>query len=487
MPLVYIKDGKVEYRSFAVSTPKEEEHPPAGGAKPSASRRSEAREKRPSFAFSFGKGNAGEYRDTWRVFRIMSEFVEGYQFLGEFHHEVTVFGSARFKPGNTYCKKARALGKMLAEGGYTTITGGGAGIMEAANRGADEGGGESVGINILLPYEQRINQYVKKSIALHYFFTRKVMFATPAQAFVFFPGGYGTLDEFWEIIDLMDNEYLTRSPIILVGKKFWKPLIDWLPNNSVHILTPSEKKILASCHLVEDAEDAYDIIKNTKDVPKACELSPNAFSCEQELNWRIFRIMAEVVEGFDFLTGLVKDVTVFGTKGISKLSQYYKAAEQFGALAVKAGFSVVTGGYSGIPEAANKGAFEHGGDSIGLSMRETHKNGKQNPYLSRSLSFTFPFTRKLVLTAPSKGFVMFPGGLGTMHQTMEVIELIQTHKMPRVPVVLYGSAFWNPFASFIRDVLDKQLKAIHAEDAQLFTIVDDPEEAMRVIEKAYQK
>ncbi|MEK7532628.1 MAG: TIGR00730 family Rossman fold protein, partial [Patescibacteria group bacterium] len=183
MPLVYIKDGKVEYRTF-VAPAKE---------KPAT----------PSFAFSFGNGNTGEYRDTWRVFRIMSEFVEGYQFLGEFHHEVTVFGSARLKPSNTYCKKARSLGKMLAEGGYTTITGGGGGIMEAANRGADEGGGESVGINILLPHEQRINAYVKKSIALHYFFTRKVMFATPAQAFVFFPGGYGTLDEFWEIIDLM--------------------------------------------------------------------------------------------------------------------------------------------------------------------------------------------------------------------------------------------------------------------------------------------
>lgn len=470
MPLVYIKDGKVEYRTFAVLTEKKREE-----------------DAHPSFAFSFGKGNAGEYRDTWRVFRIMSEFVEGYQFLGEFHHEVTVFGSARLKPGNSYCKKARSLGKMLAEGGYTTITGGGGGIMEAANRGAVEGGGESVGINILLPHEQRINEYVKKSIALHYFFTRKVMFATPAQAFVFFPGGFGTLDEFWEIIDLMDNGYLTRSPIILVGKNFWKPMIDWLPNNSVHILSPSEKKILASCHLVEEAEEAYEIIKNTKDVPKMCELSPNKFSCEQELNWRIFRIMAEVVEGFDFLTGLVKDVTVFGTKGISKLSPYYKAAETFGALAAKAGFSVVTSGYSGIPEAANKGAFEHGGDSIGLYMRETHKNGKPNSYLSRSLSFTFPFTRKLVLTAPSKGFVMFPGGLGTLHQTMEVIELIQTHKIPPMPVVLYGNAFWDPFVSFIREVLDKKFKAIHSDDAQLFTVVDDPGEAMAIIQKAYKE
>lgn len=469
MPLVYIKDGKVEYRSFAIPTPEKEEA------------------LHPSFAFSFGSGNTGEYRDTWRVFRIMSEFVEGYQFLQGFQHEITVFGSARIKPNSAYYKKARVLGRMLAEGGYTTITGGGPGIMEAANRGAVEGGGESVGINIRLPHEQRINEYVKAYIAFHYFFTRKVMFATPAQAFIFFPGGFGTLDEFWEIVDLMENEHLTQSPLILVGKKFWEPIIDWLPHNSVHILTPDEKKILASCHLVEDPEEAYEIIKQTKEVPSACELSPDKFSCEQQLNWRIFRIMAEVVEGFDFLTGLVKDVTVFGTKGISKLSPYYRAAETFGVLAAKAGFSVVTGGYSGIPEAANKGAFEHGGDSIGLYMREDKKNGRPNQYLSRSLSFSFPFTRKLVLTAPSKGFVMFPGGLGTMHQTMEVLELIQTKKMPRVPVILYGSKFWNPFAEFVYEVLNKTFKTIHPDDAQLFTIVDDPEEAMRIIETAYQE
>lgn len=481
MPLVYIKDGKVEYRRFAMPIPEKEEHPPSGGPKP----KREARGKRLPFSFSFGNSNEGDFRDTWRVFRIMSEFVEGYQFLSDFHHEVTVFGSARLPTSNTYYKKARALGKLLAEGGYTTITGGGPGIMEAANRGAYEGGGESLGINIQLPHEQRVNEYVKKYIALHYFFTRKVMFATPAQAFVFFPGGYGTLDEFWEIIDLMENKYLVQSPIILIGKKFWQPLIDWLPHNSVHILTPSEKKILASCHILEDPAEAYEIVKNTKDVPNVCELSPDKFRCDQELNWRIFRIMAEVVEGFDFLTGLVKDITVFGTKGISKLSPYYKAAEIFGARAVQAGFSVITGGYSGIPEAANKGAFEHGGDSIGLFMREHNKNARPNAYLSRSLSFSFPFTRKMILTAPSKGFVMFPGGLGTMHQTMEVLELIQTKKMPRVPVVLYGSAFWNPFVEFVREVLDKKFKAIHPDDAQLFTIVDDPEKALRLIEQAY--
>jgi len=479
MPLAYIKDGKVEYRTFFA--------PPKAPAKHKDEQKKETQKNAiPDFSFGVNGAKSGDYRDTWRVFRIMSEFVEGYQFLSTFHHEVTLFGGARFKKGSAYYKMARELGKLLAGGGYTTITGGGPGIMEAANEGAYLGGGESLGINIQLPFEQRINPYVKKSIALHYFFTRKVMFAVPAQAFVYFPGGFGTLDEFWEIIDLMDNGYLTKTPIILVGKKYWKPLLDWLPHNSVYILTPSEKKILAACHVVDSAQDAFDIIKTTKDAPESCELSPGKFHCEGQVNWRIFRIMAEVVEGFDFLTGLVKDITVFGTKGISKLSPYCKSAEKFGALAAKAGFSVVTGGYSGIAEAANKGAFEQGGDSIGLYMRENQKNTKPNPYLSRSLAFAFPFTRKLVLTAPSKGFVMFPGGLGTLHQTMEVLTLVQTKKIPRLPIVLFGSAFWSPFVTWMKELLAKKYNAILPTDAELFTITDDPEEALKVIEEAYR-
>ena len=480
MPLAYIKDGKVEYHTFVVQ--------PKAPIKQMEEEQKESRKSAiPLFSFSANGDASGDYRDTWRVFRIMSEFVEGYQFLSSLHHEVTVFGGARFKKGNKYCKIARELGKLLGENSYATITGGGAGIMQAANQGASEAGGESLGINIQLPFEQRINPYVKKSIALHYFFTRKVMFAAPSQAFVYFPGGFGTLDEFWEIIDLMDNGYLAHAPIILVGKNYWKPLLDWLPHNSVYILTPSEKKLLASCHVVDSAQDVFDIIKTTKDVPEPCELSPTKFHCKGQVNWRIFRIMAEIVEGFDFLTGLVKDITVFGTKGISKLSTYYKSAEIFGALAAKAGFSVITGGYSGISEAANRGAFEQGGDSIGLYMRENHKNAKPNSFLSRSLAFAFPFTRKLVLTAPSKGFVMFPGGLGTLHQAMEVLTLVQTKKMPPVAVVLFGSAFWNPFVEWMKDTLVKKYKAILPTDAELFTITDDPEEALRVIEEAYRK
>src|SRR3989338_6182356 len=152
----------------------------------------------PQFATA---GAVVNYRDSWRIFRIITEIVEGYQFLSELKNEVIILGSARLPHNNKYNKIAVELGRLLGKNGFTTITGGGPGIMEAANRGAFEVGGESVGLNIQLPMEQRINPYVQHAVAFYYFFTRKVMLTAPANAFVYFPGGFGTFDEFFEVVD----------------------------------------------------------------------------------------------------------------------------------------------------------------------------------------------------------------------------------------------------------------------------------------------
>lgn len=168
--------------------------------------------------------------DTWRMFKILSEFVEGFESLAHVEPAVSIFGSARAKEDHRDYKKARQLGRMLAESGITVLTGGGPGIMEAANRGASEGGGQSIGLNIELPFEQKPNPYAKKVVTFNYFFVRKVMLVKYASAFVIFPGGFGTLDEFFEALTLIQTKKMKYFPLILVDKQYWSGLIDWIKN-----------------------------------------------------------------------------------------------------------------------------------------------------------------------------------------------------------------------------------------------------------------
>jgi uncharacterized protein (TIGR00730 family) len=166
--------------------------------------------------------------DPWRVLRIQSEFVEGFDALASVGPAVTVFGSARTPEDHRWYALARELGAMLAEQGYAVITGGGPGIMEAANRGAHEAGGLSVGCNIELPMEQGVNPYVDLGVEFRYFFARKVMFVKYADAFVIFPGGYGTLDELFEALTLIQTKKVQNFPVILMGADYWTGLIDWI-------------------------------------------------------------------------------------------------------------------------------------------------------------------------------------------------------------------------------------------------------------------
>lgn len=204
---------------------------------------------------------------TWKIFRIMAEFIDGFQFIGQFDKTVTFFGSARTKSDDPGYETAEALGALLARDGFTVITGGGPGIMEAANKGAVEAGGESVGINIQLPFEQRTNPYVRKSIAFNYFFARKVIMNMSARAYVFFPGGYGTLNEFFELIELEQTGKVEQSvPIVLVGKAFWLPLVAWL-RQYVLAVGAIEARDLDLWIVVDSAEEAFEIIRDSKPRP----------------------------------------------------------------------------------------------------------------------------------------------------------------------------------------------------------------------------
>jgi len=166
--------------------------------------------------------------DPWRIFRIMAEFVEGFEELSEIGPAVTVFGSARTKGSDKYYKLAQDTTSLLAQNGYSIITGAGPGIMEAANRGAKKGGAPSIGLNIQVPVMQKPNRFITKLVEFRYFFCRKVMFVKYAKAFVIFPGGYGTMDEFFEAITLIQTERVERFPVVLVGSEYWKGLMEWM-------------------------------------------------------------------------------------------------------------------------------------------------------------------------------------------------------------------------------------------------------------------
>lgn len=198
--------------------------------------------------------------DTWRIFRIMSEFVEGFETLSRVGPAATIFGSARTEPGEVEYQKAERTAALLVKEGYAVITGGGSGIMEAANKGASEAGGESIGLNIELPSEQRLNPYVTTSISFRYFFARKMMFVKYANALVIFPGGFGTLDEFFESITLIQTMKHSYFPVILVGKAYWEPLKQWIHQ---HVL---ERNYISPEHLhifriAEEPEEVIEIVK----------------------------------------------------------------------------------------------------------------------------------------------------------------------------------------------------------------------------------
>ena len=212
--------------------------------------------------------------DPWRVFRIMSEFVEGFSIMSEIGPAVSIFGSARTPPDNHYYKQARKLAAMLARKNLTVITGGGPGIMEAANRGADEAGGKSVGLNISLPFEQTANPYANISLDFHYFFARKVMFVKYACAFVCFPGGFGTMDEFFESMTLIQTQKVEPFPVVLIGKSFWGKLVGWMD----HVMLRRNKNIspedMDLFYMTDSLKEAVSIIEEGMALERCRQAEP---------------------------------------------------------------------------------------------------------------------------------------------------------------------------------------------------------------------
>lgn len=202
--------------------------------------------------------------ETWRVFRIQSELVEGFETLYDIGPAVTVFGSARLQEDSAYYHQAIKVGRMLADAGFSVITGGGPGIMEAANKGAKLGKGKSVGLNIQLPHEQYPNKYQDITVNFRYFFVRKLMFIKYAMAFVIFPGGFGTMDELFESLTLVQTAKIESFPIILFGKEYWSGLLDWMKHTLVEEGTISREDF-ALFQIVDEAHEVCELLKQHYD------------------------------------------------------------------------------------------------------------------------------------------------------------------------------------------------------------------------------
>jgi uncharacterized protein (TIGR00730 family) len=212
--------------------------------------------------------------DSWALFKIMSEFVYGYERLSEIGPCVSVFGSARTKPGEKYYELAVKVANKIVDQGYGIITGGGPGIMEAGNKGANLGGGTSVGLNIDLPFEQHDNPYIdaNKNLDFDYFFVRKVMFVKYSQGFVVMPGGFGTLDELFEAITLIQTRKIDKFPIILVGTEFWSGLLDWIKTTLAEKLRTVSIEDLDLIELVDTEDEVVEILDKFYN---QYDLSPN--------------------------------------------------------------------------------------------------------------------------------------------------------------------------------------------------------------------
>lgn len=205
-----------------------------------------------------------EYKasDSWRVFRIMAEFVDGFDNLASITKGVSVFGSARTPEEDPDYANAREVGRLLAKEGFEVITGGGPGIMEAANRGAFENGGRSIGCNIELPFEQDANEHLTNCLTFKYFFVRKTMFIKYSNAYIIFPGGFGTMDELFEALTLIQTKKIRNFPVVLFGSHYWQGLLQWITSTMVHYkkISPEDLKLI---HITDSPKDAVDFIVRT--------------------------------------------------------------------------------------------------------------------------------------------------------------------------------------------------------------------------------
>jgi uncharacterized protein (TIGR00730 family) len=229
------------------------------------------------YVAAMSDNNTFVHEDPWRIFRIMAEFVDSFQTMSQVGPAVTIFGSARTKPDDKYYHAAQEIAKGLAKHKLAVVTGGGPGVMEAANKGAAHVGGKSVGLNIELPHEQTGNRFANVPVHFHYFFSRKVCFVKYSLAFIFMPGGFGTLDEFFEVLTLVQTQRIPQFPLIMFGREHWKGLIHWMKSELQvrhGYISPGDLDLV---QIVDEPQEAIDIIRAYQRSVSPPELPAKAF------------------------------------------------------------------------------------------------------------------------------------------------------------------------------------------------------------------
>ena len=393
--------------------------------------------------------SAWVHTDPWRVLRIQSEFVEGFGLLAELGSAVSVFGSARTQVDSPEYAAGVALGAALARAGYAVITGGGPGAMEAVNRGASEAGGVSVGLGIELPFEQGLNDWVDLGVNFRYFFARKTMFVKYAQAFVIMPGGFGTLDELFESLTLVQTRKVTRFPVILYGSAYWQGLLDWIRST----LLPGGMIGEADLDLITLSDDVDDIVAHI--VESARERSEQVQAEQRACRSRYARcpVVLPLPAAARFLPGRSASTARPRSRSIPR---YLTLATAVGSCIAAAGYSLVSGGGRvSMMGAVARAARDGGARTVGVIPVRLVPYEVADTEADELVVVQTMRERKQIMDDRSAAFIALPGGIGTLEELFEVWTAGSLGMHPKPVIVLDPAGFYAPLWNYLDAIRDR--------------------------------
>ena len=388
------------------------------------------------------------HTDPWRVLRIQAEFVEGFGALAELGRAISVFGSARVKHEDPEYALGLEVGRLLVEAGYAVITGGGPGAMEAANRGACEAGGVSVGLGIELPFEQGMNEWVDVGVDFRYFFARKTMFVKYAQGFIVLPGGFGTFDELFEALVLVQTKKVTSFPVVLLGHAYWDGLVDWLRSTAL-VGGKINERDLALFHVTDDPAEAVRLVGSADECARLQRRRPGAGRRGGPQGRRV-----------------VAAVCVYCSSSRRIDPSYVELATAVGTELARRGHSLVSGGGSvSCMGAVARAARAGGAHTVGVIPRVLLDLEVADHDADELLVTDDMRARKGVMDARADAFLTLPGGLGTLEELLEiwVSRTLAMHAKP--VVVLDPDGLYQPLRAQVDLLVERGFVRDGARDA----------------------